>query len=370
MPADEFIREAERVLPICAACMYCDALCPVFPAIAAKHSFAANELTYLANLCHNCRSCWYACQYAPPHPFAVNLPRTFAELRQQSYADYAWPRWARGGFRRNALFVTAFVGCITALAALLLVPSHAFFTAHRGAGAFYLLAPLPIMAGAAAVALIWAVLAIGVSAATFWRAIAPGAPARTILQALYPALLDIVTLRNLGGGGPGCNDRDEKFSQQRRYFHHVMAAGFGACFGSTLIAALYHHLFALLAPYPMTSLPVLLGSAGGLMMLTGVAGLLLLERSADRALGAAAEIRLNVVLLALLAAVAGSGLALLALRNTAAMGLLLTLHFGVVTGFFAALPVSKAVHAPYRSLALLRAAIERAAPRPRRGGAD
>ena len=99
------------------------------------------------------------------------------------------------------------------------------------------------------------------------------------------------------------------------------------------------------------------------MMLVGIGGLLMLERRADREPSAAAEVRLNLVFLILLALVAASGLALLALRETAAMGLALTLHLGLVIGFFAVLPVSKAVHGVYRSLALLRAAIERASPR-------
>ena len=30
--------------------------------------------TTLANLCHNCGACLHACQYAPPHEFAVNVP--------------------------------------------------------------------------------------------------------------------------------------------------------------------------------------------------------------------------------------------------------------------------------------------------------
>ena len=36
---------------------------------------------YLANLCHNCGACLHACQYAPPHEFAVNVPRAMAQVR-------------------------------------------------------------------------------------------------------------------------------------------------------------------------------------------------------------------------------------------------------------------------------------------------
>ncbi len=373
MQRDELTEEAERVLRICTACMYCDGLCAVFPAIAGRHDFAMNDLNYLANLCHNCRGCWYACQYAPPHPFAVNLPKTLAEVRQRSYRDYAWPPlfghrfgakpWAAAGFAGGAT-------ALTVLMALIWIPSSAMFAVHRGPGAFYQVIPWRLMACAAGVALLWAVAAMMAGAIRFWRAIAPAASLKTMVQALYPALADIITLRNLGGGGPGCNDEDERFSRRRRFFHHLMAAGFLASVASTLIAALYHHLYGAPAPYPLTSLPVLAGGIGGFMMLIGIGGLLFLELRADRVPSVKAEVWLNVEFLILLAVVAASGLLVLVLRDTAAMGLVLTLHLGVVTGFFVVLPVSKAVHAPYRAAALLRAAIERASPRERRGGGE
>ncbi|MFZ1109407.1 MAG: tricarballylate utilization 4Fe-4S protein TcuB [Rhodomicrobium sp.] len=373
MQRDDLTGEAERVLRICTACMYCDGLCAVFPAIAGRHDFAPNDLNYLANLCHNCRGCWYACQYAPPHPFAVDLPKTLAEVRQRSYRDYAWPPPIGKRFGAHAQVAAAIAGGATVLfllIVLLRIPPSAMFAAHRGQGAFYRVLPWPPMAGAAGVAFLWAAVAMTVSAAGFWRAIAPGGSLKTTLRALYPALADTITLRNLGGGGPGCNDRDERFSRRRRSFHHLMAGGFLACVASTLIAALYHHLYGLPAPYPLISLPVLAGGAGGVAMLIGIGGLLRLEFRADRAPSAEAEVRLNVEFLVLLAAVAASGLLLLAVRETAAMGLVLTLHIGVVTGLFAVLPVSKAVHGLYRAAALLRAAIERASPRERRGGGE
>jgi citrate/tricarballylate utilization protein len=37
--------------------------------------FGKADIHYLANLCHNCGACLHACQYAPPHEFAVNVPR-------------------------------------------------------------------------------------------------------------------------------------------------------------------------------------------------------------------------------------------------------------------------------------------------------
>src|SRR2546428_8130688 len=56
-------------------------------------TFSDTDMDYLANLCHNCAECYYACQYAPPHEFAVNVPKVLAEIRARSYRKYAWPHF-------------------------------------------------------------------------------------------------------------------------------------------------------------------------------------------------------------------------------------------------------------------------------------
>jgi citrate/tricarballylate utilization protein len=61
-----------------------------------------------------------------------------------------------------------------------------------------------------------------------------------------------------------------------------------------------------------------------------------------------------------------TGLALLALRSTPAMGLLLALHLGVIFAFFVTLPYSRFVHGLYRFAALVRHAREMA--QQQRGG--
>ena len=66
----------------------------------------------------------------------------------------------------------------------------------------------------------------------------------------------------------------------------------------------------------------------------------------------------NYALLILLFLVAFSGLVLTTFRATSAMGMLLALHIGLVLALFLLLPYSKFVHGIYRSLALLRNAIE------------
>ena len=88
---EELVAEAQRVLAICNACRYCEGYCAVFPALERRLEFGEGDVHYLANLCHNCGACLYACQYAPPHEFALNFPRTLAQVRAQTYRKYAWP---------------------------------------------------------------------------------------------------------------------------------------------------------------------------------------------------------------------------------------------------------------------------------------
>jgi citrate/tricarballylate utilization protein len=59
-----------------------------------------------------------------------------------------------------------------------------------------------------------------------------------------------------------------------------------------------------------------------------------------------------------LLAISISGLALLALRETSYMGILLSVHLGFVMGFFLMMPYGKFAHGIFRSAALLKNAIE------------
>src|SRR6185369_59717 len=97
--------EVERIMKICNACRYCEGFCAVFPAMTRRLEFGQADIHYLANLCHNCGSCLHACQYAPPHEFAVNVPQAMAKVRGETYASYAWPRALGGLYKNNGLTV-------------------------------------------------------------------------------------------------------------------------------------------------------------------------------------------------------------------------------------------------------------------------
>ena len=95
--------DVDRVMQICNACRYCEGFCAVFPAMTRRLEFGKADIHYLANLCHNCGACLHACQYAAPHPFAVNVPKALAAVRVQTYTDYAWPSPLGALYKNNGL---------------------------------------------------------------------------------------------------------------------------------------------------------------------------------------------------------------------------------------------------------------------------
>jgi citrate/tricarballylate utilization protein len=361
MCCSEAVDIARRAIEICNACRYCDGYCAVFQVMKLRRSFSDADVGYLANLCHSCRNCYYACQYAPPHEFAVNVPASFSRVRAETYQHYAWPRSLAFLFRRNGVFVALTVAAAIALVLIsviaLQMPGRNF-EPYLGSEAFYAVVPKSIMTFVAIGALGLSLIVLTVSVGRFWRDIG-GRPADAeISGALWSAIGDVLTLRNLAGGGHGCNDRSESFSRARRYCHHVMFYGLLLCAAATAVAGFYDHVLHWPSPYPLSSLPVLLGAAGGSAMIFGAGGFVLIKMRGDPDPQAQGPGEPDYTILALLLMVAGSGLVLLAFRETAAMSLLLAVHLGAVLSLFAILPFSRLVHGCYRAAALLRAAME------------
>lgn len=364
--------EVQRQMTICNACRYCEGFCAVFPAMTRRLDFAQADIHYLANLCHNCGACLSACQYAAPHEFAVNVPKAMAKVRLETYAEYAWPRPLGKLYQRNGLTLALATGGGLALfLCLALLAMGNLFTAMPG-GNFYGIFPhntLVLMFGAA---FGFAVLALGIGVRRFWREVTPGDVSGSInTSAALEATSDIAQLKYLDGGhGQGCNNEDDRFTLWRRRFHHLTFYGFMLCFAATGVATLYHFLLNWHAPYPIFSLPVMLGIAGGIGLLIGPAGLLCLNLRRNPEQGDAHQKPMDLGFIALLLALSISGLALLGFRETAALGLLLALHLGFVMAFFLTMPYSKFAHGIFRSAALLKFSIEKRQPNPINAGSD
>ncbi len=104
---------------------------------------------------------------------------------------------------------------------------------------------------------------------------------------------------------------------------------------------------------------MVLGTLGGIGLLIGPAGLLAEKWKRDPVLVDHARMGMDVAFIVMLFLTSLTGMALLLLRDTAAMGALLALHLGVVFSLFITMPYGKFVHGIYRFVALVRYARER-----------
>ncbi|HAX22702.1 MAG TPA: tricarballylate utilization protein TcuB [Hydrogenophaga sp.] len=367
--------EVARQMQICNACRYCEGFCAVFPAMTRRLEFGKADIHFLANLCHNCGACLHACQYAPPHEFAVNVPQAMAQVRGQTYVDYAWPPALGGLYQRQGLTLSLALAAGLALFLVLAVVLQG-----QGLGAlwsapgsdFYGIFPHNLLVGLFAPVFLFATLALSLGVRRFWRDLTPatsGAPLSA--PATAEAADAVLRLKYLDGGhGEGCHNEDDAYTLSRRRFHHLTFYGFLLCFAATSVATLYHYLLGQPAPYDLPSLPKLLGAVGGVSLALGTAGLWRLNLKRHPLHGDAAQKPMDRGFIALLFLTATSGLALWAARGTPALSLILCLHLGAVMALFATMPYGKFGHGIFRTAALLRHAVEKRLPNPVGLGAD
>lgn len=346
------ITEARRQAQICNACRYCEGYCAVFPALQRERVFTDGKIVQLANLCHNCRGCYYACQYAEPHEFKINIPRTLAEVRQQSWESFVFPSAFAARFQQSGVAIALLL--IAALTFLFLLIGSTPSGAGEG---FYAWLSHGLMVALFLPAFLLPLVVTGLGLKRYWSAVG-GETVRW--KHLRQALHQAATLKNLAGGrDQGCNfEQGDRFSLHRKQFHQATMWGFLLCFASTSVATIMHYLFAIPAPYGLLSLPKLLGIPGGLLMVTGCIGLIYLKLKADPALGAPSVWGGEMAFIVLLGSTGLTGLLLYAATGTALVGGLLAMHLGCVLSLFLLLPYSKMVHGFFRLAALTRDAQE------------
>ena len=356
----ELLAQGEQLMRICNSCRYCEGFCAVWRAMEYRREFPAGDLNYLANLCHDCSECYYACQYAPPHEWAINPPLTFAKIRARSYEQYAWPRALAPAFRANGMvvaLVTA-LACILFQFAVVVVHGIAALSTPVPGGNFYQVTSHGALVTAFGLTGLFSAGALGVGLVRFCRDIG-----EKVSDLFYPATLAVAVkealqLEYLDGGGWGCSYPGDESSSVRSWFHHFTFYGFLLCFASTTVAAMYDYVFGWPAPYGYASVPVILGSLGGLGLLVGPTGLLVLKQRRNRDITDEGQAGRDTAFLVLLLASA-SGLLLLLLRESSAMGPLLVVHLGIIMGLFLSMPYGKFVHGIYRFVAIAKFALER-----------
>ena len=351
--------QVKQALQICNACRYCETFCAVFPAMTKRLEFNQADIHYMANLCHNCGACLHACQYAPPHEFGVNIPQAMAQVRLDTYQKFAVPQsfgqlYQKAGITLVSALVVTFIFFLLAGS---LMQGNDLFGLYQGN--FYAIFPHNFLAVLFGSVFTLAFILLGLGIHKFWNqtseVVLGGVEQPDILQAAK----NVLTLKYLDGGhGKGCNEEDDRYTQIRRVFHHFTMYGFLLCFLATSVATGYHYFLDLHAPYPIFSLPVILGTLGGFGLVIGPLGLLYLNIKRDPKHGDAKQKPMDRGFIFLLLLISLTGLGLLALRDTTWMAMLLIAHLTTVMTFFLTIPFGKFAHGFYRSAALLKFAVE------------
>jgi citrate/tricarballylate utilization protein len=306
----------------------------------------------------------HACQYAPPHEFSVNVPKAMAQVRGQTYADYAWPSALGGLYKRNGLTVSLALAAGLALFLMLTLQVNGTLWSTQVQGSFYALFPHNFLVSLFAPVFLFVALALSLGVRRFWRDITPATSGAALtMPAAGEATHAALTLTYLEGGhGEGCNNEDDAFTLSRRRAHHLTFYGFMLCFAATSLATLYHYAFGWVAPYDLPSLPKILGAVGGVSLLLGTAGLFKLNLQRHPLHGDAAQKPMDLGFIALLFFTSLSGLVLWLGRDSMALPALLAIHLGVVMALFVTLPYGKFAHGIFRTAALLRFAVEKRQP--------
>ncbi len=361
MDRKELIAQGQQMMRICNSCRYCEGLCAVWRSMEYRREFSEGDLNYFANLCHDCSECYYACQYAPPHEWDINPPQAFARLRTHSYEKYAWPKGIAAAFRANGLVAALFtaVAFIGFILGLVLFKGNDVLFKAVDQGNFYeiishnALVTLFGLVGAAVVVI------LGVGLNRFLSDIDEKFSDLLSPSVLLLTIKEVFNLKYLDGGGWGCAYPKDEGSPIRRWLHHFTFYGFLLCLASTTIGFIYDFAFDWQAPYGYLSLPVILGFLGGVGLLIGPVGLLMFKKSRDRDIADENHSGMDSSFLVLLVLVSLSGLLLLVLRSSPALGILLAIHLGLVLAFFITAPYAKFVHGMYRFFAIAKYAVER-----------
>ena len=363
-PSQDAYAEPIRQMTLCNACRYCEGICPVWDAMERRRIFHREDMVYLANLCHDCQDCYTVCPYTPPHPFNINIPIMMSEIRKSTYKDYTFPRRLAAFFENRARYSSATIVLSLALvsAFVLLSGSPArLVTRQVGPGSFYAVVPSLVID---VVGMAVGLYAIGVwlyGVKRYWNDIAGPLSRVFNAMALWEATTEAFKQTWFKGGGAGCMypdpGSDKAPTYLRYYLHALVFFGFILDLASTISAAVLQYGLGVLPPYPVASVPVLFGIAGGVLILLGALVLLWIDvRTKPTTFKDMASLDRWFLVFLFLAALTGFGTLLF--RGTAGMGSLFTLHLGLVLALLLTAPYGKFVHFTYRYMALVANRIE------------
>jgi citrate/tricarballylate utilization protein len=331
--------EGEHLLTVCNACRYCEGHCAVWQAMERHLVFTDTDMNYLANLCHHCGECLYTCQYSPPHPFAIDAPKTLEKIRAASYEHYAWPGAVATAFRQaNGPRVAVLT--VAVLVVLLVIAGG------------QTLGQVGVLRASLAAALI-ATVASAVGFLRFW----------STLDEPYSHLVDRAALWRAGSYIMRL-DRSASVhgSAWLRHWHHLTFFSFVVCVVGALLGAIYPHPVGWDSGYGIHSWPVIIGSLGDIGLVVGCIGLLVVQQLRHRHPVQESGYGMDTAMTVLLLLIGGSGLLLDIFHDSLAIGSLVAFHLSFVIALFLTFPYGRLAHGVYWAAAVLKWELERSRP--------
>ncbi|MCL6631834.1 MAG: tricarballylate utilization 4Fe-4S protein TcuB [Alicyclobacillus herbarius] len=356
MSLNKLMDDGKRQMQVCNACRYCEGYCAVWRAIEWRRNFTDKDMSYLANLCHDCKECVFACPFTTPHQFGINPPKLFGSLREELYKKYAWPSGLGKalGDKKSNFWIIAVIGFILLVAIVLGMNGAAgLFRRHVGTGAFYKVLSEVFLEIAFGALGLWFVGGWIIGAVRFWNDIKSPMSERVLARDIRKATADALKLRYLGREAT-----EEELAGHRKWLHQFVLYGFVLDFASTTLGAFYSHVLHIQAPYPIYNPVVILGILGGIGIIIGTSGFLYVKSKSDRSVSDEKARRSGNAFSISLLMIAVTGMLVLLFRDTAAMGIILVIHLSSVASLFFTAPYSKFVHFVYRYMALIRYAQE------------
>ncbi|HLH85896.1 MAG TPA: hypothetical protein VKU79_03410 [Thermoplasmataceae archaeon] len=337
--AGDVYGEALRQLTICNACRYCEGFCAVWDAIEYRSVLDIKEMPYLANLCHDCRDCYYVCPFNEPHhEYGLNIPKILGSARYKSYRDSTWPFWANLAFDRPAILTGALV-TFTLIAMILYV---LLIEREPLIGHVPLASLIPDSTFRATTLAVYAYSIImwtlsGIRFSRNSRSLR-GTTSLGILMGLVSAF----SHKYFRGGGVGCRYPSEESRFVRAALHSSLLYGF--------LLALFSISF-----YPNLNTTVLaIYTAASVLISAGSLGLLFSDVYDEKKTRSMEMYALDVPFVTLLLLSGLSGIIFALLSYTVFYGLAFIIHDALILDVFLLAPFSKFIHPVYRVISLSR----------------
>jgi len=217
------INEGIRQLTICNACRYCEGYCAVWEAIELKSFLNKSDAIHLANLCHDCRDCYYACPFnEPEHEYALNIPKALGNIRSVSYSTFVKPKIMRHVLESSP-FVIYILVILSAFATL------AFPILYYGLSGFsqipfvHLITPEEFKVITLSVYAYTLILWI-FEGYSYWKTIKEGSSLS--LRGTLNGIFEVLAHKNFMGGGTGCKVPGERSTFLRAILHILVFYGF------------------------------------------------------------------------------------------------------------------------------------------------